>query len=201
MHWDCFLLYLWGANHKTENYCSSYPGHPACNPIFFSLNYNGILYLYPSIHRSVPICQNQSSSRLVKQRYGPFLFLAYFTSVCQGKSTKAHKKCSPMGEALWRTIFHVLGMVFRQFRVFCIVCFDLVFKGLFPAFSIRQNTFPSQKSGKSDGNVFVQIVILPKAIGTWFQPRLLFHNKKNPFIGQSISALFSTCGTPKNTNS
>ena len=69
---------------------------------------------------------------------------------------------------------------------------------VFPAFSIRQNTFPSPKSGKSDGFVFWQIVIMPKAMGTWFQQRLFLHCK-NPILGK-ISALFSTCGPPKYTN-
>ena len=69
---------------------------------------------------------------------------------------------------------------------------------VFPAFSIRQNTFPSPKSGKSDGNGFWQIVIMPKAMGTWFQQRLFLHCK-NPIPGK-ISALFSTCGPPKYTN-
>ena len=42
---------------------------------------------------------------------------------------------------------------------------DCVFRGLFPAFpafSLCQNKFPSQKSGQSDGNVFWQTVIMPK---------------------------------------
>ena len=67
-------------------------------------------------HISVPICQNTFSPHLVKQRYGHFQFSAYFTSVCQGKSTKAPEKCSPIGESLWGTIFHALGKVFRLFR-------------------------------------------------------------------------------------
>ena len=100
--------------------------------------------------------------------------MAYFTSVCQGKSTKAPDKCSPIGELLWGTIFHALGMIFRLFRGIFVRFWrwDRVFRGLFPifpAFSIRQNAFPSQKSGKSDGNAFFQIVIMPKATGTRFR--------------------------------
>ena len=69
---------------------------------------------------------------------------------------------------------------------------------VFPAFSIRQNTFPSQKSGKSDGNVFWQIAIMPKAMGTWFQQRLLLPYKKIHFLINF--RFFSTCMAPKNTN-
>ena len=69
---------------------------------------------------------------------------------------------------------------------------------VFPAFSICQNTFPSPKSGKSDRNVFWQIVIMPKAMGTWFHQRLLLLFKLSIFC--HFSALFSTCGHPKNTN-
>ena len=68
---------------------------------------------------------------------------------------------------------------FRLFRGFlCIFRDETLFSKVFPvlsAFSIRQNMFPSQKSGKGNGNLYWQIVILPKAIETWFQHRLWLH--------------------------
>ena len=79
-----------------------------------------------------------------------------------------------MGKALWGTIFHALGMAFRLVRGIFVDFWrwNRVFRDIFPifpAFSICQNTFPLPKSGKSDGNVFWQIVIMPKPTGTCFE--------------------------------
>ena len=117
-----------------------------------------------------------------------FSLLAYFTSVCQGKSTKDPEKCSLIEESIWETIFHALGIVFKLFRGAFVhfLWWKHVFRDnfpIFPAFSICQNTFPSQKYGKCDGNLFWQIVIMPKAMGTRFQQwLLLYHIKSNFFV-------------------
>ena len=101
---------------------------------------------------------------------------------------------SKVHQSLWRVVTHGRGTwgtpfpCFRHgFRLFCgiFVIFlqcEGVFKGLFatlPAFSIRQNTFPLQKSGKFNGKVFWQIVVKPKSMERWFQQKLLLHHIKS----------------------
>ena len=121
---------------------------------------------------SVPLCQNTFPSRLIKQRYGPFQFLAYLTTVCQGKSTKALEKCSPIRESLWGNIFHALGMVFRLFRDIFVYffamrpCFQRPFSSISCIFTSskhvpiakkwqkrRERVLTNCNHAKSDGNV------------------------------------------------
>ena len=116
-----------------------------------------------------------------------FSFWPISPQFCIVKSTKASEKWSHMGEGLGGPLFHALGMVFRLFWGIFVnfVQWEGVFKGLFatfPAFSICQNTFPLQKSGKFNGKVFWQIVIKPKAMGRWFQQRLLLHHIKSNLL-------------------
>ena len=113
-----------------------------------------------------------------------FSFWPISPQFCIVKSTKASEKWSHMGEGLGGPLFHALGMVFRLFwGIFVIFLqWEGVFKGLFatfPAFSIRQNTFPLQKSGKFNGKVFWQIVIKPKAMKRCFCDGKGFSTKCN----------------------
>ena len=80
---------------------------------------------------------------------------------------------SHMGEGQKGTILHALDMGFRLFWFFCqffwvISCFQWSLSSI-SCILIHQNTFLLQKSGKFNGKVFWQIVIMPKPTGTCFQ--------------------------------
>ena len=103
---------------------------------------------------SLPICQNTFFLHFVKQRFEPFQF--FVTSVWIEKFTKASEKWLHMGEVLGGPFCMLLAQFLDYFGDFFKKIWrqKVVFKGLFSAFSICQNTFPLQKAENSTGRCF-----------------------------------------------
>ena len=153
--------------------------HFACLPYLAQGRYTKkqclqlISYQYQFVKTSFPCIYSNRDMSL-------FSFFVYFTSVCIVKFTQSLCKVVIHGRGTWRPLFHALGMVFRLFwgGFVHFLRWEGVFRDLFPifpAFSLRQNPFPSQENGKFNGKGFWRSVIKPKAMGRGFQKGLLLN--------------------------